>query len=198
LLRLLVKDVTLTRQVGMIRIGIRWQTGALTEQTLPRPRRASEVVRTSPQVIERVRELARDHTDEQIARRLNRAGLQPGRGGVFTRGKVQWIRHAYRISTGCPENPAFLTQGQRADGRYPARVAAEILNVDVSTIAEWCKAGRLDSVQAGPRSPRWINLTPKLIAELRKPTRRHKSPSASSAGSPDVMELVEGTNDVQA
>ena len=196
LLRLLIKDVTLTRQGRVIQLGIRWQTGALTEQAVLLPKRASEAYRTSPQVIDRVRELAQNQSDDQIAEQLNREGFHPGRGGVFTRGKVQWIRHAYQIPTGCPGNPAFVPEGQRADGRYPARVVAQVLNIHVSTVADWCRAGRLDSVQAGPRSPRWIKLTPEHIAELRKPIRRHHSP-ASSASSPSVMELVRGINDVQ-
>jgi hypothetical protein len=44
--------------------------------------------------------------------------------------------------------------------------------VDVSTIAEWCKLGKLEAVRATPHGPRWITLTPELIATLRKPVRR--------------------------
>jgi hypothetical protein len=46
------------------------------------------------------------------------------------------------------------------------------LNVDVSTIADWCEAGVLDGVQETPHGPRWIKLTPEIIAKLRKPTRQ--------------------------
>jgi hypothetical protein len=44
--------------------------------------------------------------------------------------------------------------------------------VDVSTIAAWCKAGRLDGIQAAPHGPWWVQLTPEVIARLRKPARR--------------------------
>jgi hypothetical protein len=47
-----------------------------------------------------------------------------------------------------------------------------LLNVSVSTIGDWCKSGRLDGVQAVPRAPWWIKLTPDIIAELRKPVSR--------------------------
>jgi hypothetical protein len=49
------------------------------------------------------------------------------------------------------------------------------LNVDVSTIADWCQSGRLENLRAEPAGPRWIKLTPEIIAELRKPVRRRWS-----------------------
>lgn len=117
-----------------------------------------EIRRTQPTVVERVRLLAHDHTDQQIADRLNQAGLVPGSGGSFTARKICWIRYAYQIRTNCPKAPELCTTGQRGDGRYSARVAAHLLNVNVSTIAGWCKAGTLDNIQETPHGPRWISL----------------------------------------
>jgi hypothetical protein len=172
LLRFLVKDVTLTRRETTIYIGIRWQTEALTELTLPRPRPAGEVVRTPPVILDCIRALAADHTDHQIAESLNQKGLISGRGLPFTRSMVAWIRYAYRIPSHCPQGPIACPTGQRGDGRYSAHAAAEILNVTVSTIADWCQSGKLDGIQATPHGPRWIQLTPELIAQLRKPVRQ--------------------------
>ena len=116
--------------------------------------------------------LAPKHTDQQIAASLNQGGWRAGRGGAFTASKVQWIRYAYQIATGCPESPASLDDQPRGDGRYSAKTVAKLLNVDVSTIADWCQSGRLDSVRAQPSGPRWIKLTPEIIAELRKPVHQ--------------------------
>ena len=179
LLRFLIKDVTLTKRETTIHIGIRWQTEALTELDVPRPKPSPEIRRTDPAVVNRVRELALNHTDCQISEHLNHEKLTPGMGGVFSESKVQWIRYAYNISIGCPQAPGTCPSGQRADGRYSARAAAELLNVTVSTIADWCKAGRLDSVQSAPHGPRWVKLTPEIIAELRKPERRRWSQRSS-------------------
>jgi hypothetical protein len=71
-----------------------------------------------------------------------------------------------------PPRPKAAPTGQRGDGRDCARAAADLLNVDVSTIADWCKTGRLDSVRSTSLGPRWITLTPEIIAELRKPIKR--------------------------
>ena len=172
LLRLLVKDVTLTKRDNRIELAIRWQTEALTTLNIPRLKTSWEERQTDPAVVERVRVLAATHPDAEIARLLNVEGAVAGKGGAFTTSKVQWIRHAYAIPTGCPECPSACPSGQRGDGRYSAQAAADLLNVDVSTIAEWCKAGRLESMRSEPLGPRWITLTPDVVAALRKPTRR--------------------------
>ena len=125
-------------------------------------------------MIERIRALAPTQTEAQIAAQLNAEGFKPGASATFTASKVNWIRFAYRISHGCPQAPGACSEGQRGDGRYSAKAAAELLNVDVSTVADWCTSGRLDSLQSAPHGPRWILLTPERIAELRKPYRQRK------------------------
>jgi DNA invertase Pin-like site-specific DNA recombinase len=175
LLRFLIKDVTITRQETTIHLGLRWQTEALTELDIPRPKRSSDFLRTSATVLERIGTLAPTHTDRQIAAVLNENELTTGIGQPFTGSKVRWVRRKYAIATGCPEAPSACPTGQRADGRYCTQAAAELLNVCDSTILRWCEVGRLDSLQAVPNGPRWIKLTSELIAELRKPTRRSLS-----------------------
>jgi hypothetical protein len=172
LMRWLIKDVTLSKRGNVIDIAIRWQTEALTSLSIPRYKKSWEERQTSSQVLERVRELSPTHTNAQIAAVLNEEGKRAGTGGVFTVGKVEWLRYAYHIPAGCPERPSAAPNGQRGDGRYSARAAADLLNVNVSTIADWCQASILESVRSTPLGPRWITLTPEIIAALRKPVRR--------------------------
>jgi DNA invertase Pin-like site-specific DNA recombinase len=174
LLRCLIKDVTLTKRATTIAVAIRWQTEACTMIEIPRPARSCDRRRTPPAVVARIRTLAPHHTDSQMATMLNQEGATPGLGGTFTASKVAWIRYVYAIPAGCPEAPGVCPNGQRGDGRYSARAAAQRLNVDVSTIADWCCAGQLEYVQHTPHSPRWITLTPERIAALRKPVRQRK------------------------
>src|SRR5215510_14327892 len=174
LLRCLMKDVTLTQRATTITVAIRWQTEACTLVEIPRPARSCDRRRTPLAVVARIRILAPHHTDSQIATVLNQEGLTPGLGGAFTASKVAWIRYVSAIPAGCPEAPGVCPDGQRGDGRYSARTAAQLLNVDVSTIADWCRAGQLEYVQHTPHSPRWITLTPERLAALRKPVRQRK------------------------
>ena len=172
LLRWLIKDVTLSKRGNVIDVAIRWQTEALTHLAIPRHKKSWEMRQTNQQVVSRVRELAPTHTDTQIAVVLNEEGEVAGMGGTFTASKVEWIRYAYSIPLDCPERPSASATGQRGDGRYSAKAAAELLNVDVSTIAQWCEMGKLEFVRSTAHGPRWITLTPQIIEALRKPTRR--------------------------
>lgn len=172
LLRFLIKDVTLTKCETTIHIAIRWQTEASTPLDIPRPPRSCDVRRTKEVVINRIRALAADHTDRQIVEQLNAEGLTPGLGGQFTPSKVQWIRYAYDLPHPCPEAPGATTHGQRGDGRYSIQATAKLLNVNISTVADWCKSGKLDGLQTKPHGPWWVRLTPERITELRKPVQQ--------------------------
>ena len=97
LVRWLIKDVTLSKRGNVIDVAIRWQTEALTRLAIPRYKMSWEERQTSPQVVERVRELAPTHTNAQIAALLNEEGERAGMGGSFTVSKIEWIRYAYHI-----------------------------------------------------------------------------------------------------
>jgi DNA invertase Pin-like site-specific DNA recombinase len=186
--RLLIKDVMLTKLAQTVRVDVRWQTHACSRLEVPRPKPAYVVRRTAPAVMERIGQLAPDHTDIQIAERLNQEGHRSGQGGAFTASKVNWLRYTYGIKSGCPLGPAACPSGQRGDGRYSAQAAAAQLNVTVYTIADWCKAGTLDGVQVAPRGPWWVKLTPEIVSALRKPVRQYKPRRAvqTTATRPDV------------
>jgi hypothetical protein len=172
LLGYLIKDVTLCRGETTIQVAIRWQTEACTVLEVPRPKRSYEVRRTDPAIVARVKVLALDHTDRQIASLLDQEGFRSGTGSRFTRSIIAQIRYSYSITSGCPEAPSACAGGYRADGRCTAETAAEMLNVNVSTIADWCHSGTLDGIQSAPYAPWWIKLTLEIVARLRKPTRR--------------------------
>ena len=82
----LIKDVTLCRGETTIQVAIRWQTEACTVLEVPRPQLTYEVRRTDPVVVARVRALAPEHTDRQIAALLDQEGLRSGHPGRVHRG----------------------------------------------------------------------------------------------------------------
>jgi hypothetical protein len=172
LLGFLIKDVCLTRAETTIGVAIRWRTEACPVLNIPRPRRSCDARRTNPGVLARLRALAADTSDSQIARILTREGFQSGTGRPFTTNIVKQLRYSYSIASGCPDQPRSCADGYRADGRCSASVAAGLLNVTVSTIADWCHSGVLDGLQSTSHGPWWITLTPEAIARLRKPSRR--------------------------
>ena len=180
LLGYLIKDVTLTRGEMIIQVAIRWQTEACTVLEVPRPKRSYEVRRTDPAIVARVRVLVLERTDREIAALLDQEGFRSGTGRRFTQNIVTQLRYGYSIKSGCPEAPSACAGDYRADGRCSAKTAAEMLNVNVSTIADWCHSGTLDGIQSAPYAPWWIKLTPEIVARLRKPTRRTWSRQSAS------------------
>ena len=168
----LIKDVCLNRGETMVEVSIRWQTEACTVLSVPRHQRPCDARRTDPAVLARIRTLAADTTDRRIAEILDQEGFRSGTGRPLTTNIVKQLRYMYSIPSGCPDRPAADADGHRADGRCTARVAAEMLNVTVSTIADWCQSGLLDGIQSTSHGLWWIRLTPEVIARLRKPKRR--------------------------
>jgi hypothetical protein len=90
--RLLSKEVMLTKLATTMRVEVRWQTHACSTLAVPRPPPAAVICRTAPAVVERIRQLALEHTDIELAKRLNAEGSRSGQGGVFTASKVDWLR----------------------------------------------------------------------------------------------------------
>jgi DNA invertase Pin-like site-specific DNA recombinase len=95
-LRLLIEDVALRRD-DAIHIHIRWKGGATTSLEHPLPLRAPDLRRTPAMVVEQVRALATERSDQQIAQTLNARWLRTGTGKPFTRLIVRQIRAAYGI-----------------------------------------------------------------------------------------------------
>ena len=75
-----LKDVTLTKQASTVQVALRWQTEACLTVEVPRPPRSYDARRTSAAVVARIRALAPDHTDRQLAEQLNMEGWRSGRG----------------------------------------------------------------------------------------------------------------------
>jgi DNA invertase Pin-like site-specific DNA recombinase len=96
MLRLLIEDVTLLRD-RMIHLHIRWKGGATTSLECPIPRGAPDLRRTPAAIVEMVRALATEQTDQQIADTLNGRWLRSGTGQPFTRLRVRHIRTAHEI-----------------------------------------------------------------------------------------------------
>jgi hypothetical protein len=99
MLRLLIDDVTLARDEELIHVHIRWKGGATTSLELPRPRSSFELIRTPFSVINEIRALATEQTDDQIACTLNSRGYRSGTGRSFTRHRIAYVRSCYGIES---------------------------------------------------------------------------------------------------
>jgi Recombinase zinc beta ribbon domain len=106
MLRLVLKDITITKAAKTVTLQIRWQGGATEELSVPLRPNASDHWRHDPALVERVRELAQHVNDEQIVEHLNQAGVKTRKGNRLTVSAIRWIRfkHAIPVPTlKCPE-----------------------------------------------------------------------------------------------
>jgi DNA invertase Pin-like site-specific DNA recombinase len=169
LLSFVIERVKITRFDEDAFIEIFWRTGALTQMKVP-----LQLKRTQRRVIDLIRELAVNHTDQEIAEHLNREGFKSARGRTFHTALVEYLRYSYAIPIGSSAHSRFSSQSQRGDGRYRARDAALILEASVRTVIEMCKEGMLDGVQEKFYRPWWVRLPEEQIPTLKEAVIKRK------------------------
>jgi DNA invertase Pin-like site-specific DNA recombinase len=135
LLRTLIADVTLLPETNpaQARIGIRWHTRSCDELTADRPLPPGPAKRSPSPAVELVRQLGPTTDTQDMADKLNAAGLTTGHGQPFDIAAVQWIRHAYHIPA-----PTPYTHGE-----ISVADAAERLGCSIGVIYDWITTGKL-------------------------------------------------------
>jgi DNA invertase Pin-like site-specific DNA recombinase len=143
ILRLLIEDVTLLRIDTIVKIHIRWKGGATTSIERAAPRRRWEVVQTSPAIVERIRSLAMEQTDHEIARTLDAEQLRSGTGRTFNVAIVRGIRAHYDI----PSQREFL----QSRGWLTVPETAKRISVSEGTVRQFAQEGLLHAVRTSSR-----------------------------------------------
>jgi DNA invertase Pin-like site-specific DNA recombinase len=157
LVRMIVREISVTPidiPQRATSVKVLWQTGAVSELTVPRPTKG-ECVATPRNVIEQVRDLtARGYDDGDIVAELNERGMRTGRDRPFTKSAVEWIRSKHRIpSTVRPVVPvAQPLPDRREDGRYSVRGVARELGVTEHIVRYWQECGLLTGERGRYRS----------------------------------------------
>ena len=97
-------------------------------------------------MVDRVRELAREHCDEDVVAALNQEGRRSATGEAFNVSMVRWIRYKHRISA-----PDFQRPGERS-----VRQVADELGVSRSVVYYWIDRGVIAARRRNHGSPYWI------------------------------------------
>jgi len=97
IVRLLPKEVTLTRDEKQVEVTLHRQTDAVTSLSVPLRRNRERRKQTSPEVVAIVREMAAHHTDAETAEALDARGYRSVRGHPFTARRVADLRRRYAI-----------------------------------------------------------------------------------------------------
>ena len=143
--RLLIEDVTINR-AEEIQLDIRFRGGQTRSLTLPIPLSAWKARQTDPDTFALVDRLLDEHTDAEVAAKLNHDNHRSGTGKPFTAQIVLHLRRAH----GLPSHAERL----RAQGLLSLGEIAEQLGVHPSTIKAWQRAGLLTSHKANDKNER--------------------------------------------
>jgi excisionase family DNA binding protein len=163
MLRLLIKDITVEKPAEkQILLHIRWQGGTCTALPVQLPPNVADRVRYPAALVDRVRELAQNLRDAQIADQLNRDGRVSAWGKAFTVHMVKWIRHRHQIPPPKLMLPGELTVQQVADR----------LGVSSSVVYYWIERGVISARQLNSGMPYWIALREKDEQTLRDYVRQ--------------------------
>ena len=160
ILHLLVKDITVHKNQKKLILHLRWQGGAVEDLEVNLPPSYCEKFRYKDDFINRIRELAIEYTDNEIAEKLNAEGLVAPRGNPFTRSAVNWIRHNYRISS--------PPQKQKRSNELTVKEVAKKFDVSIGVVYYWISKSLINTRRLRTTSPYWITLTLEKEQELRK------------------------------
>ena len=132
IVRYLIEDVTLTRTDDRyITIQTRFKGGAAKTVSLPVPVPATEMYRTSREVIERVDALLETHHDSGVAQILNAEGFLTTRGTPFAPSSIGHIRRIYGLKS--------FYDRLHDRGQFTANEVAKRLGISHNTVYLWVK-----------------------------------------------------------
>ena len=121
---------------------------------LPRP--AADRWRHSEALVNRVRELAKQYSDEEIAATLNAEGLTSAKGNRFTRSSISWIRHKHKIPPVDKKKPHELT----------VKDVAKRFGVSHNVVYYWIECKTIPARRLNHGSPYWITIDQQKSIEL--------------------------------
>ncbi len=143
--RLLIEDVTIAK-TEEIHLHVRFRGGQTTSMVVPIPPKSWQLRQTDPGTLALLDRLLDDHTDAEVAQRLNDAGHRSGTRQPFS-GRI--VLHL-RLQNGLPSHAERL----RSRGLLTLGQMAERLGVHVSTVKAWHRAGLIASHKANDKNER--------------------------------------------
>lgn len=135
---------------------MRWQGGATEDLVIELPLKTADRWRYPEALVNKVRQLAQQQTDPQIALVLNQEGLRSAKGRAFTASMVAWIRGKHRIPAPVLQQPGELT----------VRQLSQKFAVSQNVVYYWLGKGLVTARRPQPNGRMWITLTDQQEQEL--------------------------------
>ena len=160
MLRLLIEDVTLTRNADRtIVVDVRFKGGATKSLHLPAPVLVWELNRTSKALIDLIDTLLDEHTDAEIADIFNSEGKTSATGLMFSPVVVGTIRRRAGLKS--------WYERLREQDLLTLREAATKLDISTKTVRQWAGAGIMKTYRFNDKNSHLYELDgKKLISNL--------------------------------
>ena len=129
----MLRDVTVTKgpEPKVVRLNVRWQGGDTETLKIELPQKRADAMRYPMSLVARIRQLARDHHDDEIVALLRGEGQKNSTTGrPITLGAIKWIRYKHHI----PAPP-------RPDGTLNVRQIRERYGVSLWVVHYWIERG---------------------------------------------------------
>jgi len=164
MLRLLIKDITVEKSAPSRQLiaHIRWQGGLSTDVCVSLPLKIADRVRYPSAVVQKIRDLALESSDAQIADQLNQEGFSSAKGKRYTTTMIQGIRYRYQI----PIAPL-----KRAE-EWTVQQIAKNFGVSKQVVYYWITHKVIQARRLNDGMPYWITLRPGDEAKLREWVRQ--------------------------
>lgn len=158
IIRLLLNDITVEKEPGggQATLHIRWQGGACEDLVVRAP--CAHRLRYPPEILARIRELAADHSDAEIAAIFDGEGLRTPHGLRFTKPLIRQARYHFKIHAHIDRSPGEVSVPELA-GR---------LGINPGVIYYWIQHGILAARQQCFHSPYWIPMDAAKEEQLRE------------------------------
>ena len=158
ILRLLIKDITVEKlpEPKRIMLHLRWYGGACEDIPINLLPSIADRLRYPKEIIEKVKELAKDLTGAQIAAELNRQGILSAKGKPFTTSMISWIRYRHAIPAPNFKRPEELT----------VKEVAKKFAVSIHVVYYWINQKVVKARRLNQGMPYWITIDSQKEKEL--------------------------------
>lgn len=163
MIRLLIEDVTLTRNGYQVDVSIRFKTGTVIQECFRVSSSGQKPTDISADIIQTIEHMASGHTAGEIATKLNEAGVIHPTRGTFDTNAVVYLVKRFNIPS--------LKQRLRASGYLSQQEVAERCGVATQTVQRWRRQGWIKARRYNDQ-PEYL-YEPKFDALPENVTRRY-------------------------
>ena len=146
ILRAVLEEIVATSAEDRIELLLHWRGGDHTRLSVARNRTGQHRWRTSAEVGELIRALARQQPDSAIAATLNRLGKRTGRGNAWTEMRVRSFRCHHTV-------PVYRPGEMGERGELTLKETAGRLGVSTMTVLRLISAGTITARQLCKGAP---------------------------------------------